>query len=395
MNQAFPIDYDYEPPGEPFQPPKPGKAIRAKPFVWIDPSVIPPRDWIYGGHFIRKFVSTTVAPGGVGKSSFEIVEMLAMTSGKPLLGIMPSERFRVWMWNGEDPEDELQRRIMAAAVQHGLAASDFEGRLFVDSGRDMEMVIAEQTRDGAQVVAPVIDAIKATILANKIDVVIIDPFVSSHRVTENDNGAIDRVAKAWAKIADDTGCAVELVHHVRKTNNAEVTVEDGRGAVALLSAARSARVLNVMTEDEGARAGVEHRRLHFRVDNGKSNLAPPPEKSDWYKLANVELGNGDKVGVVTEWTWPNALDQVTVADLRAVQKIVEGGRWRENTQAKEWVGYAVAQALKLDVARKADKAKITGLLKIWRSSGALVAVEGKDVKGMVRTFIEVGTHADD
>lgn len=395
MKRAIPFDPFYEQMGEAFEPPKPIKTISAKPFVWIDPAVLLPRDWIYGGHFIRKFVSTTVAPGGVGKSSFEIVEMLAMTSGKPLLGLKPPGRFRVWMWNGEDPEDELQRRIMAAAVKHGLAASDFEGRLFVDSGRDMELVIAEQTRDGAQVVAPVIDAIKATIVANRIDVVIIDPFVSSHRVTENDNPAIDRVAKAWAKIADDTGCAVELVHHVRKTNGAEVTVEDGRGASALLSAARSARVLNVMTEDEGARAGVEHRRLHFRVDNGKSNLAPPPDKSDWYKITSVEIGNGDHVGVVTAWKWPDPLDQVTVADLRAVQDAVAAGQWRDNSQAADWVGKAVAQVMKLDTGNKQHKAKIIGLLKIWKSTGMLVVADRPDEKRKMRPFVEVGKWAND
>jgi 2,3-bisphosphoglycerate-independent phosphoglycerate mutase len=91
------------------------------------------------------------------------------------------------------------------------------------------------------------------------------PHLSSHGVSENDNGAIDRVAKTWAKIAEETNCSIELVHHSRKTNGNEVTVEDSRGAVALLSAARSARVLNQMTKDEGERAGVEFRRLHFRV----------------------------------------------------------------------------------------------------------------------------------
>jgi hypothetical protein len=370
-------------------------VIKAKPFLWVDPESIPPRQWIYGGHYIRKFVSTTVAPGGVGKSSLEIAEILAMTSGRPLLGHNPTGRFKVWMWNGEDPEEELQRRIMAAAVQYGLAAKDFEGRLFVDSGRDMELVIAEQTRDGAQIIAPVVDAIKATIKANKIDVVIIDPFVSSHRVTENDNGAIDRVAKAWAKIADDTGCAVELVHHVRKTNGAEVTVEDGRGAVALLSAARSARVLNVMTEEEANRACVESRRSHFRVDNGKSNLAPPPDKSDWYKIASVDIGNGDRVGVVTAWKWPDPLDQVTVADLRAVQSAVASGQWRDNSQAVDWVGKAVAQAMKLDASNKKDKAKIIGLLKIWKATGMLVIVQKPDAKRMMRDYVEVGTPAND
>jgi hypothetical protein len=58
----------------------------ATPFEWVDPSTIPPRAWIYGRHYIRKFVSTTVAPGGVGKTALGVVEALAITSGKPCSG---------------------------------------------------------------------------------------------------------------------------------------------------------------------------------------------------------------------------------------------------------------------------------------------------------------------
>lgn len=55
-------------------------------FVWRDPTTIPPRPWVYGRHLIRKQVSVTVAPGGVGKSSLTICEALAMTSERKLLG---------------------------------------------------------------------------------------------------------------------------------------------------------------------------------------------------------------------------------------------------------------------------------------------------------------------
>ena len=118
-------------------------------------------------------------------------------------------------------------------------------------------------RDGAVVAEPVVDALIETIRCNKIDALIIDPFVSSHRVTENDNMAIDAVAKAYARIADTTNCAIEVVHHVKKTYGAEATVEDGRGAVALLAAARSARVLNGMSKDQAARANIEMPRVLF------------------------------------------------------------------------------------------------------------------------------------
>ena len=376
-------------------------AVRASPFKWIEPAAIPRRQWLYGGHFIRKFISETVAPGAYGKSTLEMTEALAIVTGRPLLGVIPDERANVWIWNGEDPSEELQRRIVAAALHYEIDPTEIEGRLFVDTGRETKIIIAEQTKVGAVVARPVVDAVIATIKANAIGLMIVDPFVASHHVVENDNPAIELVAATWAEIADVTGCAIELVHHARKTGGAEITVDDGRGGSALLAKVRSARTLNGMTDDEAARAGVENRRSYFRVQNGKANLSPAPDKADWYRLESFDLGNGgdgqpsDSVAVVTRWAWPNAFDGVTVSDLRAVQAAIAAGRWRESPQAKDWAGHAVASVMKLDAANKAHKAKIVGLLKTWISTGMLIVVEGEDDKRMPRKFIEVGTPAND
>ncbi len=43
-------------------------VVKATPFVFRDPRLIPRREWLYGTHYIRGFVSMTIAPGGVGKS---------------------------------------------------------------------------------------------------------------------------------------------------------------------------------------------------------------------------------------------------------------------------------------------------------------------------------------
>jgi hypothetical protein len=230
---------------------------------------------------------------------------------------------------------------------------------------------------------------------------IVDPFIASHRVVENDNPAIELVASTWAEIADVTDCAIELVHHARKTGGAEITVDDGRGGSALLAKVRSARTLNGMNEEEASRAGVENRRAYFRVQNGKANLAAPTDAADWYRLESVDLGNGgdgkpgDSVGVVTRWKWPDAFDGVTVSDLRTVQTAIADGRWRESSQAKDWAGYAVAKVLNLDPMNKAHKAKIAGLLKTWIANGALVVAEGQDEQRKKRSFVEVGTAADE
>lgn len=396
-----------EQPQQPQEPPAP--AFEARPFEWINPSKIPPREWLLERHLIRRFISVTAAPGGVGKSSLILSDALALATGRNLIGNQPHGQFNVLMWNGEDPLEEMQRRIMAACLQYEIEEQELKGRLFVNSGRDDPIIVAEQKRDGVMIAVPVVEAIKATIRKNKIDVVLIDPFVSCHAVNENDNGAIDRVAKLWAKIAHDTGCAIELVHHTRKTGGNETVMEDMRGAVALLSAARSGRILNIMSAEQAEAAGVEERRLHFRVDNGKANLAPPPTgRSTWFKMTSVPLMNGgslgsiqldgDSVGVVTAWEWPDPFDDLGVGDLLAAQKEVAGGsaagaRWRMNVQANDWVGKPIASALRLDPDNKAHRQRIGKLLKKWIETGMFVLVEGYDENRKLRPFVEVGTWA--
>jgi hypothetical protein len=366
-------------------------------FVWRDPATIPPREWLYGHHLVRRFVSCTLAAGGVGKSTLLLADSLAMVTGRDLLGHAPQQPLRVWVWNGEDPRDELERRVAAICLHYGISPEETGDRLFLDSGRELEIVLADMGRSGVRIATPTVDAVRGAIAAQKIDVLVIDPFVSSHRVTENDNGAIDAVAKTWAKIADATGCAIELAHHVRKAGGAEITAEDGRGAVSLIAAARSVRVLNSMSEDEAAKAGVaEHRRTYFRVDNGKANLAPPPDKSEWFRIASERLGNGgpmdgDHVGVATRWQWPNALDWVSVVDLRAVQSRLAEGDHAANVQAANWAGLAVAQVLSLDSDNPADKSRIKVLLRTWIASGALrIETRHNTAKGRDQEFVIVG-----
>lgn len=393
-------DYNAQPRANERPSPPPGvaprRAIRASPFIWCEPSTVRPRRWLYGGHYVRGFVSTTVAPGGVGKSSLAIAETLAMVTGRNLVGEQPTAPVTVWYFNGEDPADEIQRRFIAAMLRFGIGPGDVAGRLFADSGRATDLVLAYVERGSVVISAEVSEEIRSTIRANSIDVVIVDPFVSSHRVPENDNGAMDAVMKEWGRIAESTGCSIELVHHSRKTGGAEVTVEDGRGASALVSAARSARALNGMTKDEAEKAGVKSHRSYFRLDNGKANMAAPPESSRWFHLVPIPLGNGvapddgDDVAVVESWNWPDALADVTAADVDVVLRVVRGGRWRKDPQASDWVGKAVAEALELDLSEPADSTKIKGLLRVWLGSGALVVREYKDDTHRLRKYVEAG-----
>ncbi|MDO3431172.1 bifunctional DNA primase/polymerase [Rhizobium sp. CBN3] len=396
---------DVEPQDEPDEPEndnaQPASPITATAFKWIDPASLPRREFAYGNHFIRKYVSVTVSPGGLGKTSASIAESLAMASGRALLGTKPPQRLRVWVFNAEDPRDEMERRIMAACIHYNLKPEDIEGHLFLDTGREQELVIAiEDKKAGVKIQEPIVEAVVEQIERHGIDVLIVDPFVSTHGVNENDNGAIDKVAKLWAQVADYTNCAIDIVHHLRKVADREATVEDARGAVSLIGAARSVRVLNRMSEEQASQAGVppEDRFGYFFTTYGKSNLTPLSHKAEWRHLVGVPLGNGrgltkpqDFAPVVTEWKWPSReeIAESIPADIRRAIVIKFGNQsYRESSQSEDWAGYALAALMSepVDVtkAMTAEKKKVKAMLDALISDGTLAVVDEPDPKHIDR-----------
>lgn len=365
--------------------------IKAIPFVLRDAADIARREWMYGHHLIRKYVSLTIAPGGLGKTALLVADAIAMVTDIDLIGTkVYGGPKNVWFFNLEDPMDEMERRIAAACQRYGINRNRLGDRLFVDSGREQPLRIAECVNGKTRIIAPVAEQIVEEIMKNQIDVLIIDPFVSSHGVPENDNGAIDQVAKEWGRIAQSAYCAIELVHHLRKMGDQEATAESARGAVALVSAARSVRVLNRMTQKQAQAAGEESHRGFFSVIDDKNNLAPPAEKAEWFKLESVTLANDDKVGVVVKWRWPDLAGDIEDEKVLEVQKAVDGKGLRANVQAKDWVGYTVGKALGLDMTKDGDKARVKALIKAWTANGSFAITNTTDPKGQLRPIIEVG-----
>src|ERR1700712_2280041 len=111
----------------------PPKSVVATKFIYRNPKLIPPRETLYAGHFIRGFVSLTVGIGGGGKSNLEIVDTLAMMSGMPLLGHSTERPLKVWYINLEDPTVESERRFVAAALHHKVPPAVLDDNLFLDS----------------------------------------------------------------------------------------------------------------------------------------------------------------------------------------------------------------------------------------------------------------------
>ncbi len=339
-----------------------------------EPSSIPPRSWLYGGHYIRGVATATVAPGGFGKTTLTLFECLNMAvSG-----------LNVWYLSGEDPRVEIDRRIAAHCQIHGITGTSIGGRLFVDDRESFKFFIGKARRNGVEFDLPALTAFEAAIVADHIDVVALDPFVGFHGVPEVDNNAIDGIVKKLGSIAARTNSCIEISHHVRKPaqGQMEITVDDARGGSAIVNAVRSCRVINRMTTIEAEQAGnikSTDRHLYIRVDRGKRNMAPP-EGAEWYRIRSVFLPNTDNVQAITHWEFPKTFDGLSVADIAWVQNLVAKGDVRVDPRSDAWLGLYIADRLELDRDNltKGDCIRINKIIKVWKQNGVIAEVTMPD-----------------
>lgn len=375
--------------------------ISATPYVPQDPSTIPRRQFIFNNHYIRKYVSATAAPGGVGKSALSLLESTFMASGMVLPGIQTGTepRYKVWVFNLEDPLEELQRRVEAIRLYYEIPEADIVGNLFLDSGREQELIIAKQERGGTIVTPRIRENLVAEIRKNEIDVLVIDPFISSHSVSENDNSGIDLVVKEWGKIADEGNISVELIHHTRKeTEGARLGAESFRGGKSFIDGVRHARILEPMDEGAAASYGIVNPRAYFKVETVKANLSPGSSSSECYEMMSVELGNGDSVGVPVSRSPQKQFLEPSEEQMEDILQKLAGGEFRQHDTASEWAGKIVAEVMNLDFgpglskknrspSQNVTRKQIISLLKHLESEGTLMVkvqpVNGDDKKFLV------------
>lgn len=262
--------------------------ITARPFAWPDPASIPRRQFHYGRHYIRKAVGTTIGAGGRAKTTLGMTEAVSMACGRGLLSSGTMEPLRVWLLNGEEDQEEVDRRATAACRHHSVTKAQCGDRLFIQSVRDKPIRLATLSGNMPTLNRPALDQIEAEMKAKRFDVLMIDPLVSFHSISESSNEHMDLLFKeGLGGIASRTNSAIEVFHHPTKPKpgQGDTTVEDARGASAIIFAARSARVLNFMILGEATDFGIseEHRRLYIRTSNGKANMGPIG-KAEWFKL---------------------------------------------------------------------------------------------------------------
>jgi hypothetical protein len=368
-------------------------------YRWPDPASIPQRKFLFGRHYARKAIGATIAAGGRAKTTLGLLESVGMACGRDLLAGCPTPPLRVWCINGEEDQDELDRRVAAICQHYEISKADCGERLFVQSVRDRPMRLGTMAKNTPTLNTEVLAQLEAEIRVKQVDVFMLDPWVSFHSLLENDNGHQDLLLKeGLGAVASRTGSAGEIYHHPGKPKmgQPETTVEDARGASSIIAAVRSARVLNFMTTDQAGKLGIgeDARRLHIQIANGKANMGPLG-KAVWFKLQVENLPNGDEVVCSTSWKPPNPFQDVTAEDMQRCRNVVQGGAYRQSVQSSEWVGYVVADVLGIDVAHGADNdpkdvARLKEIIRVWFKNKVLATEKRKDKNRIERDFVIPG-----
>jgi hypothetical protein len=358
-----------------------------------DEKDIPIWDWLYGRHLLRGTVTGTAASGGTGKSTLAIVEALAMTSCKALLGESVPFPMRVLLINLEDDRNTMDKRIAAAMRLHNLSKEDIGDRLFVIAKGQRKIKFAKRGANGVVKLNDKTFAwLTSYIAEHKIDVVSIDPLIKTHGLNENDNEQMSALVEIIEDVALRGNCAISLWHHTRKGNGEAMSVDSARGASAFVDACRRVRVLETMSkaEAEKLRINKERHRFYFKEYNGKLNFSPPVDKVKWYELFNIEIKNhptfGDQVGAVTSFS-PDvqATGIFTEANITAIKRAVSEHQYQEDIRAKMWIGKLIGQVFGTE-DKEERKLKVRQLFEM----GVLKLVPGRNAKRESCMYVAAG-----
>jgi hypothetical protein len=366
----------------------------------FDEAAIPPRPWVIPGVLLSGYTHMLVAPGGSGKSLFTLQLAITLATGQQWGEMAPRKRCRTLVINVEDDMQEQRRRLAAARRVMGKDVTELRGMIAL--AEDPESIIVARADPNRKTVVstPVVDVLRRYIIDNDIGVLIVDPFAETFEGDENSNSEVKWAMRIWRdEIARATGCAVYLVHHTTKGNeNGAGNADIVRGAGAIVNSTRITATLMPMTTADADAIGIDpaERFKFVRYDDAKANQSLKSGRARWFEKIGVTLDNGtdeapaDEVGALRPWTPPSLFDGVTTSHLRRVQDAVGKGRWRENQQATDWVGKAVAEVMMLDHNDQKDRKRIVALLKEWVRNDALRVVEDEDEKRMTRKFVVVG-----
>lgn len=161
--------------------------------------------WLIEGLWLNEGIGMLTAQPKTGKSWCGLDIAVSVASGQPCLNKYPvKQASKVLFFNAEDTEaiqrDRFEAIKKAKGIQGelgnlGVVTSEEGLRLDLDAG---------------------IESLRAIVAEHKPALLILDPFVRMHQISESDSTAVAKILSGLRKIKNDFKCGVLLVHHSTK-----------------------------------------------------------------------------------------------------------------------------------------------------------------------------------
>lgn len=269
--------------------------------------VIPPQQYAVRPYLPLGCATGLSGQGKVGKSFLALLIMLSVAAGRPCFGcdVLQGD---VWYFSAEDKPSRVMERAQAIlqeftpeertkAIQHFHCIDAVGKRLFFVA-----------TIHGAAQITSVCDQISQTV--GKAVLVVVDTVSRINPLPENSNEGMALVVSAAEVIANRTGAACVLCHHVGKSQarGGETDMYAGRGASSFGDNCRSVLTLSHAMEAQ-VKAFDERTQEQQRMNNVRvlthSASSYGREASQVYLLRR-DNGTFEKLNPVTDLLTPLA-----------------------------------------------------------------------------------------
>jgi RecA-family ATPase len=277
---------DLEPPPDDWEPPAevsdvatiaPGPIAQAALVTPLDwPDEPPPRvSWVAHNLIPRGDVSSLGGDGGSGKTMLALQLATAMARGaQDWLGAVVDPGPVVFI-SGEEPEDEIRRRVGRVAARQGFDLSELANLHFWFPSDFSDCTLALPRPGGVMQATPLMRSIETAINQIRPALVVLDNVAAVFAGNQNDRVMVRTFVNLWRGIARSTGAGVLLLDHPSLSG---LTNQTGRGGnMDWRNSVRAALNLKAVDDREEAAGGVRV------LECVKNNYAPlgSPMKLEW------------------------------------------------------------------------------------------------------------------
>lgn len=261
-------------------------------------------EFVVNGWIPKGEVSFLAGPGGSGKTTFLVQALVSCAIGRELItGFEPSRKMVVGLLSLEERGAEIVKKIRDTAAGANLSAMEtehvFDGVTILD-GRSMSPPmppLLRVTNGTVSVNADTVTALKAHILLNEIDVLVIDTFSRSYGAAENDSTHAALYIATLESICHTCDCSIVVVHHSGKGRANDSGQYSVRGSSVLSDNSRATLIMQRTPEAVLNKAGIpqaEHFRYSFvhlaKINHGRQGLMIHLRQRDDLFLEAVDLG---------------------------------------------------------------------------------------------------------